>query len=103
MKDFAQFSGEDAPFSLEMEKTEGKCIFLKNGRCKIYDFRPLLCRCFPFWIEREGKWKFIFKASEECPGMGKGLTLKRSFFVQLLKQSFEAYAVSDSRDRTSEV
>jgi len=100
-KEFAKPSGEDKTFTLEMKKAEGKCLFLKDGGCKIYEARPLICRCFPFWIEREGTWKFIFKASDECPGIGEGRSLKRSFFVQLLKQSLEAHSTNDSQDRTA--
>ncbi|MDV0447907.1 hypothetical protein MsAg5_18280 [Methanosarcinaceae archaeon Ag5] len=31
----------------------GTCHFLENGRCRIYDKRPLICRVYPYMIHRE--------------------------------------------------
>jgi len=31
----------------------GSCIFLENGRCQIYERRPLICRVYPYMIHRE--------------------------------------------------
>jgi len=80
------------PFIFEMRKIGGKCIFLENDTCRIYSSRPLICRCFPFWIEKT-KESFIFKVSSDCPGIGKGKLLGKSFFIRLLKLSFEAYRI----------
>ncbi len=53
----------------------GKCIFLNsNNTCNIYEYRPLVCRSFPFTFSKENswlRWGFSFKYSI-CEGIGKG-------------------------------
>ncbi|MFB0561817.1 MAG: YkgJ family cysteine cluster protein [Candidatus Lokiarchaeia archaeon] len=79
------------PFGFLMKMVDGKCIFLdENKTCKIYEIRPLICRCFPFWIERKGNL-FEFKTSSDCPGIGKGNVLEEEFFRGLLSQAVEVY------------
>ncbi|WXG39567.1 MAG: YkgJ family cysteine cluster protein [Candidatus Freyarchaeum deiterrae] len=79
------------PFRFLMRMVDGKCVFLDEDKtCKIYDFRPLICRCFPFWIERKGNL-FEFKASSDCSGIGKGNILDEAFFEGLLSQAVEVY------------
>jgi len=34
-------------------KGNGKCPFLKDGGCSIFDIRPRMCRIFPFWFKEE--------------------------------------------------
>lgn len=34
-------------------KTDGSCIFLENGKCKVYEDRPLICRLYPYMLHRE--------------------------------------------------
>jgi len=70
-----------------MKKINGKCIFLKDGNCQIYLDRPLICRCFPFWIEQANNGSFTFKVSDDCKGIGRGGELGRSFFAELLKKA----------------
>jgi Fe-S-cluster containining protein len=31
----------------KLKNKNGKCVFLKNGRCIIYGYRPLGCRLYP--------------------------------------------------------
>ena len=31
----------------------GSCLFLGDGRCRIYDDRPMVCRVYPFMLHRE--------------------------------------------------
>ncbi|NYT21808.1 MAG: YkgJ family cysteine cluster protein [Methanomicrobiales archaeon] len=31
----------------------GSCLFLDEGRCRIYDERPVICRIYPFMLHRE--------------------------------------------------
>ena len=63
----------------EMElakQSNGRCVFLTDGRCTVYDARPLQCRTYPFLpldgytpIECETSWRHEKKF---CPGIGKG-------------------------------
>ena len=51
---------------------EGACVFLSDSRCSIHPAKPTQCRIFPFWpemVESTREWQ---KASEWCPGIGKG-------------------------------
>lgn len=88
---FAEPIQNSYPFRFLMKMIDGKCIFLDEDKtCKIYEFRPLICRCFPFWIEKKGNL-FEFKASSDCPGLGKGNALEEEFFRSLLSQAVEVY------------
>lgn len=42
--------GDNLP-SIRMR--DGKCIFLVENKCSVYDVRPDQCRSFPFW---QGLW-----------------------------------------------
>jgi len=37
-----------------MSGRNGKCVFLSDNGCKIFDARPGMCRIFPFWFKEEG-------------------------------------------------
>ena len=73
------------PYGYEMKKREnGKCVFLKNDRCTIYQVRPLICRFYPFELNScDGKYSFRF--TEECPGIGKGRVLGEGDFRKMLR------------------
>lgn len=48
---------------LKLRNKHGKCVFLKNGECSIYEFRPLGCKLYPL-IYDENKGPVI---DELCP------------------------------------
>lgn len=56
----------------DIESDNWNCIMLKNGKCSIYEVRPLQCRTYPFWgrnlISAE-EWEEV---KQECPGVGEG-------------------------------
>ncbi len=63
-------------FSLVEDEESGDCCFLesKNGKrvCRIYPFRPLQCRTWPFWLinlETADDW---CRAAQDCPGINTG-------------------------------
>jgi Fe-S-cluster containining protein len=73
-----------------MEKTkDGKCIFLKNKLCSIYQIRPLICMFYPFEFKEVGSNGYIFAYTDECPAIGKGPKLKRGYFERLFKKIME--------------
>lgn len=51
---FSGFCREMSDGSLQLVNLDGKCFFLKDGRCSIYSIRPEGCRLYPL----------IFDASE---------------------------------------
>ncbi len=46
---------------LRIKKKKGKCYFLKNGKCEIYEVRPKICKIYPYWCVKliNGKIKVI--------------------------------------------
>jgi len=55
-----------------LERENGDCYYLKDGRCSVHPVRPTQCRTYPFWVENlrsEKAWKSTCK---ECPGIGQG-------------------------------
>lgn len=59
---------------LGLQKKEGKCIFLENGGCQIYESRPLICQSFPYTFQVRGEelyWGYSIKAKEYCPAIKK--------------------------------
>ncbi len=32
----------------------GDCVFYTNGGCSIYEWRPMICRCYPFFMDEHG-------------------------------------------------
>ncbi|MFA5333682.1 MAG: YkgJ family cysteine cluster protein [Candidatus Nanoarchaeia archaeon] len=51
----------------------GKCPFKRKSGCMIYEYRPMMCRLFPFWFKknRNGEFEIIVEwgsdaKSEKC-------------------------------------
>lgn len=88
---FAEKTGGFEPYVYQMRKTEdGRCVFLTGNSCSIYSIRPLVCRFYPFQLRSVGKGSFIFTCTNECPGIGEGLQLKRGFFEKLFRMFMKA-------------
>jgi Fe-S-cluster containining protein len=77
---FAVEAANGLPYVYEIKKLcQGKCIFLENSQCTIYNSRPLICRFYPFELRfDQNKETYIFNYTIECPkiGEGKALTIK---------------------------
>ncbi|NLV25763.1 MAG: YkgJ family cysteine cluster protein [Methanomicrobiales archaeon] len=43
--------GRDYTFGWVIHQKENKCIFLSKNRCTIYEFRPWICRTYPFVLD----------------------------------------------------
>ena len=80
------------PYIYEMKKTEtkGKCFFLENNRCTIYNIRPIICRFYPFELKNLGNNDYIFSYTPKCNGIGKGPILERVFFEKLFNRATDA-------------
>jgi len=91
IEEFAERIRGFEPYVYRMRKTEdGKCVFLKDNLCSIYRIRPLICRFYPFQLKNLGNDRYVFKYTEECPGIGKGKQLKPAFFDKLFKKFMKA-------------
>lgn len=84
---FSEIIEGKQPYRFEMKKTdEGKCYFLKDNQCAIYEFRPLICMFYPFELTpglRAGEHVFDFTI--ECPGINQGKTFARKDFQKLFE------------------
>ena len=78
-----QVTGSE-PFTAEMKKIEGSCILLSEAGCKGYESRSLLCRMYPFWVEKQGDL-FIIRYDDACPGFIKGKKIPEEYFQEFLK------------------
>lgn len=64
---------EDGFYWLTSNKANQACIFLQDGKCRVYEVRPFQCRSWPFWGEvmsNEKNWRE--NAKKNCPGIGQG-------------------------------
>ncbi len=55
-----------------IEQPNGDCIMLRDGKCVIYEDRPLQCRTFPWWpwnLKTPEDWAEV---ARECPGCNRG-------------------------------
>ena len=80
---------KEGSFTGLMCKKDGKCVFYTETKCKIYEDRTLLCRMYPFWLEKHNDY-FLIGIDHECPGSVKGETLEEEFFADLLRMALDA-------------
>jgi len=87
-KEFSvEIRGED-PFVAEIRKNRDACIYLTPKGCRVYPHRALLCKTYPFWIERDGNI-FEIMVDTRCLGIGHGGELDEGFYRDLLMQALE--------------
>ena len=79
-------------FVAVIRKEDGRCVFLGEDGCRVYEDRPLLCRMYPFYVERQGD-VYVIGVDEGCPGVGGGEALTEGFFRGLL-----GYALSQMEE-----
>jgi len=68
-----------------MRKHEGRCTFLRGSRCSIYKARPLICRFYPFFLDRSKEGELKIGYDPACSGVGKGKVRGEKFFEGLAK------------------
>lgn len=61
--DFYENLGDNL-YRLKVE--DNTCIFFRNGKCVIYDIRPLDCRLFPFDIIKDNDKYYLILYKLEC-------------------------------------
>ncbi|MFX1440701.1 MAG: YkgJ family cysteine cluster protein [Promethearchaeota archaeon] len=75
MRDIPAVNTEHGAAYIALRRMENKeCIFLSDDLCMIHQFRPGVCRSFPFvFREKEGETTWGLSAVKEiCPGLGTG-------------------------------
>lgn len=79
------------------KKEDGDCLFFKDGKCAIYEHRPLLCRTYPFRLEA-GELEVY-----ECDGLGAGSMdgadeMARALIRRQVVETAEAIALLNKLD-----
>ena len=88
---FAAQTPGKLPYLYEIRKTsEGKCVFLQNNQCTVYDVRPLICWFYPFELSTDAGGVSTFRVTDECPGVcttraGVGEKLEIDYFRVLFE------------------
>ena len=83
---------DEGRFKAVIRKRDGVCVFYGGDRCTVYEERALLCRMYPFYVEREGD-VYVIGADPACPGVDGGEALGEGFYAELL-----AYALDRMED-----
>jgi len=87
LEKFSKEATDSAPYSREIRKNRGKCVFLRDNTCQIYEHRPLVCRFFPFGVARQNDRLTFYLTKEPCQGLGRGEELDKRFYASLLKNA----------------
>lgn len=79
------------PYIYEMKKSgEGKCVFLRDNQCGIYQIRPLICMFYPFELKfNEDKKTHEFNFTIECPRINQGQLWDKADFKKLFDAAQE--------------
>lgn len=48
---FSDFARENREGDLELRNRDGRCVFLEDGRCRVYDQRPVGCQLYPLILD----------------------------------------------------
>ena len=73
-----------SPYTHEMRKASGKCFFLRDGLCSIYDARPITCVFYPFFLNRTADRCYRFELTpEKCAGTSHGREISEMRFRRL--------------------
>jgi len=73
-------------------REDGSCVFLsydetaRLSKCSVYNFRPTLCRLYPFRLERLGRNSYSLWLIPCCNGLNaeNGESLDRSFIANTI-------------------
>lgn len=61
----------------------GECVFYRDGACTIYEFRPMICRCYPFFMGGHGI------DIMHCDGLGKEMARESAEGMALVLKQYE--------------
>ena len=71
------------------EKENGDCIFFEEGRCSIYDVRPMQCRTYPFWLKNLRSPEAWARTCRACEGIGQGRLYDRHEIFAYMDKEME--------------
>ena len=73
-----------------IEGEDGRCHFLDDKKCGIYEGRPTQCRTWPFWPEVMNAKVWNKEVAQFCPGVGKGKTWSKEEIQEQLQIQVES-------------
>lgn len=85
----AAYARQDGTQWLLREKENGDCVFFRDGRCSVYEARPLQCRLYPFWFRNLRSEEAWADAARTCPGIGRGRLYTAAEIEDLVGQDLE--------------
>ncbi len=62
---------------------EEECVFYRDGACTIYKFRPMICRCYPFFMGERGVEVM------HCEGLEKEMARESAEGMALMLKRYE--------------
>ncbi len=74
---------EDGIYHLK-DGEDGKCLFLEDNKCGVYQGRPTQCRTWPFWPEAMNAKVWDNEVATFCPGIGKGKLWNKNEIQEIL-------------------
>lgn len=100
-EDFSIPFTHSPPYTREMRKLNGKCVFLKDGLCSIYGARPITCVFYPFFLSRIDQERYRFELTpEKCIGLGTGHEVSKRQFVRLFNLAIQRLKGEDETEAT---
>ncbi|MCD1296237.1 YkgJ family cysteine cluster protein [Methanocella sp. CWC-04] len=82
------------------KKPDGDCLFLDgDGKCKIYEIRPYICRTYPMRLDEDGLETFVCKGLkcgmiDDVEALSIAKTLKDRYITEL-KETFSLFEKYD--------
>jgi len=61
----------------------GDCFFYREGECSIYESRPMICRCYPFFMDERGV------DIMHCNGLGNRMEKERAEEMARMVRRYE--------------
>jgi Fe-S-cluster containining protein len=83
---YSCFSDDDKDFVIGWilrRNDKETCVFYKDGGCTIYSCRPMICRCYPFFMGEDAVEVM------HCSGLGKGAEIENAIEIALALKRFE--------------
>jgi len=88
--EFSEPTNDEQLYPRMMKKRGGKCFFLRDDLCLVYDNRPLTCAFYPFFLTQASANSMkICLTPEACPGLGKGEVIQRDYYARLLQLALQ--------------
>ena len=93
--------------AIDKEERSGMCVFFKrdpavleNGRCAVYEFRPLICRLFGFFTVKDKNGDYVYGG---CKEIKKKYPKNYQKAIKLIAEGFHSLNVTDYSIRISSI